>query len=488
MSFFRSFRKSKSSPSHIDLRSKSSIRDSLAPFLSNQKQRLLVPHGIGRGTTSERMNRKRFAQGQIRRWLKKKGLLRTKRPLAGLTSNVLTSRFRANAISDAMVPARRTNWKQIARRDRVPETIEIKNFSFIDNPDETLQRLCQIIECEGRSLEAYVNFNDEQVMDIGPYLVLAEIWQGHAPVFAGGRMPIPVQRIIEAVRLRRALRMAPFPSVRAGTSSGVWALPVWRRPVAIGPTTVERALGPQSREKVTDDFCDWIDRCLGVFEINQELTGDGRAWLANMISELLDNAERHSSLENGEGNWSVTGFMARQKSITVTNVLSMAIVSVGRTISQSLETASQDITDRLNDYCQRHSMNGISREALRTVVALQDYVTRVKNASENSRGGIGFQEVIDFANEFGDNQTDEQKPRITVLSGDTCIQIGTPYMKGVRVLQPRQPRELWFNPENSPLHPPSTKHVYTLRNRFPGTLISIRLNLNPQALQGSVRA
>ncbi|CAA2141341.1 hypothetical protein [Hyphomicrobium sp. ghe19] len=458
------------------------------PYSGNSERsyQIVARHGEGRGTTAERRNRKRHIKCLIRRWYKKhrKQLPLYKR-LRGISKPVLMSQYRPNHIADILVSDRKRNWKPISRRKRQEITITLKNLSFIDNPRQTMQMLRTLAQSESEYLSVRVNFDDVSVADLGAYVVLGELWQNLSPVFSGGRIHPAVQKVIDAVALRKYLHMAPFTYKQRAT--GMWALPMRRRHSVGEEMTIDRQLGPQKREKVADEFCDWIDECLGVPEINQQLTQDGKAWVANLIGELLDNAERHSGSTTGDGVWSVAGFMSQTHNGEAPGfMLSVAILSLGQCISDSLRSAADAVQDRMNKYAEQHKKSGCGGGTLRTVVALQDYVTRVKEASEDERGGIGFQEVFDFAHELGQNSVDSKMPRITLISGRACVHVAHPFVKGERTEGDGRPRELWFNAENTPSNAPESSHVYDLGEEFPGTLITIRINLDPTVLRAGI--
>ena len=65
----------------------------------------------------------------------------------------------------------------------------VKNFSFIDDPNGTLAALKRIGEIESAEPAAYLHFDDPECLDLGPYLVLGEIWPQMAHGDEGTRPP-----------------------------------------------------------------------------------------------------------------------------------------------------------------------------------------------------------------------------------------------------------------------------------------------------------
>lgn len=300
-------------------------------------------------------------------------------------------------------------------------------------------------------------------------------------------MNLPVQKMIDAVGLRKSLGMA-FKGL--DNHDDLWAFPIQRRRPTGSSRSKSRFLEPQSHEKVTDRFCDAINDWLGRPEINQMLTIDGRGWIGGIITEMLDNAERHSDPENKDGEWSVAGFMARRiEDAEPVYRCYLAFMSVGATISESMSTCAPRIERQMRSYCELHVSSdgsGPSADTLRTLYALQDTVTRDPEADERNRGGFGFQEVMRFVNELGGTSKPGREPRMTIISGSACIQLRPPYILGTRATDDGSPRVLWCNAENSAMVPPDPAFVFDLTERLAGTVISVAFTLDPDYLNETV--
>ena len=457
-------------------------RRSLLRDLLRQKREMWQSGATDRGgSIAERRNRSRFARRKTQELLRQ---IR-KRPGVLVNKPLLAAPFRSSPLLDGLLQNRRELWRSARTRMRPKVMTEIKLdvFSFLDDPEMTMRALKRIAQSECEDLEALINFPDGFCTDIAPYLVLSELWPTMAPVFRGGHMSVPTQKVIEAVGLRKALDMR----LRGVTDlRDIWAFPLQRRRPADTSTSVDRYLEPQSREKVADRFCDAVDVWLGRPEIRRELTPEGRAWITSIIGELLDNAERHARPVTKDGDWSTAAFLARRNegSETVYRCY-MAFLSVGETIGESLRTCAPRVGRELDRYCNMHetlAKRGQSRDTLRTLFALQDGVTR----DDDDRGGVGFQEVMQFVNELGGTPKQGHEPRITIVSGSSCITLKPPYILGQRRDDPSDPRVIWFNPENSPTVPPDRAHVFDLSERFGGTIISVAFTLDPDYLNAKV--
>jgi hypothetical protein len=130
-----------------------------------------------------------------------------------------------------------------------------------------------------------------------------------------------------------------------------------------------------------------------------------------------------------------------------------------------------------------HGRSGISAATLKTLYALQDGVTRDPNAAAKNRGGVGLQEVIAMMNLLGGVSVPRQEPRLTIVSGTSCICLQTPYIMGQRMHGPGSPRVLWFNPDNNVTQPPDNLHVFDLTEPFAGTIISLSFILDGSYLR-----
>jgi hypothetical protein len=455
------------------------VREIRSQVLRAYKKNLLSGAVSGR---EAQLARRRYARNKTQKLAK---LMRHGASTPRLPQSVLLVRYRPSLILDALIANRESRWILITRRDRYADEpeIELKNFSFIEHPRETLKAIKQLGEISGQALTAQLHFKDDYCVDIAPYLVLAEIWPAMGNVFRGGQISVPMQKVIEAVRLQTPLSMV-FKDVSRSTD--IWAFPLHRRRPSKISRSIERNLEPQTREKVADGFCGAVDGWLGI-TAQLELTDEGKARFANLIGELLDNAERHSELAK-DGSWSIVAFMARRRenSVSVFRCY-MAFLSEGASIAESLRTAAQSVRDEVDRYCDLHHRKGQSKNTLATLMALQDTITRDAEATAGSRGGIGFQDVLEFVNTFGATEAADRAPRLTIVSGGSCIQLQPPYMSGSRS-GPAQPRVLWCNPENTPARPPDPEFVFDLEDHFAGTVVSVSFVLDSDHLRKSINA
>lgn len=429
---------------------------------------------------SQKLNKKRFARHVTQR-LKRKYKKGSRLP--PLAKELLAARYRPNAILESLFPKRSQVWRTLPRRNSPANqlSLDVHTFSFVDDPVGTMKVLAQLVELEATAVSARVNFKFSHCNDIGPFLVLAEMMAGFAPILSGGQISTPVQKVIEAVGLRRALRME---FLGPNDNRDVWAMPVQRRRAADTSMSDTRHLDPQRREVVCDMFCDNIDNWLASADTNCELTDEARGRFKTIIGEILDNAERHSSL-TGDGSWTIAAFMARRVVDGQERyACHMAFVSLGTTFAEGLKSAAPGLRSSLAGYVEQQVGLGASQsaETLLTLAALQDGVTRDQQALEEGRGGTGLLDIAELVHLLAATEKEIENSRIAIISGRSCILLQKPYLKGVSAA-PQEPRRLWCNATNSRKEAPDGAHVFDLPVRLPGTVISVAFNIDPEYLR-----
>ncbi|MEB3420226.1 hypothetical protein ACFSDD_10860 [Salipiger marinus] len=378
-------------------------------------------------------------------------------------------------------------WKKLAERDRQQETvgINLSNFSFLDHPEETLTSIKEIAIAEAHALSARLNFKDKNCLDVAPFMTLMEFWSDMVPIFEGGEMDFPMQKVLAATGVSQAMGIG-----LGGVSDfdDVWAFPLTRRRRPGSTVSRTRFVDVPTRDTATTRFCTAMNDWLGQPDISLELSDSGAAKLMNLLGEVLENAERHSDGARRDGAWSVSGFLTRDSSDLEGEWkyrASIGIISVGNTFSESLSRAHPNQLEKIDEYVKAARRDGArqSDETLRTVCALQDTVTCVSEAEEESRGGYGLMDILDFVDGLGQTDDPALLPRVTIISGRSCIRLFGSYISGKEVPgEVHSPRVQWFNKENSAKVRPDENHVFDLSASFPGTVISIGFCLDPSYL------
>ena len=457
-------------------------RDKLIRILAAQKRRELRRKWLSpRMSASQRIGVERSIRQKARKYV----AAFKERRVIHVDKECWLRNVRPSKILEYYLPDRDKNWVLPHKREASSESIELEGFSIHDNPDYVFDFFLRLAKFEAEKSSINIHFDDEYCNDIVPYLILAEVRPSLLPILNGGRMSRRIQKVILALKLNDPLRMA-FP--RHSLLTDVWALPLRQRYPRNTSNSPLRYENPTRAEHVADDLCEELDKWVTVAEPTLELSKQGRGTIKMMVGELLDNAERHSAPDTKDGDWSMAAFMGRRNDGAGRSYFRCHIgfLSVGSTFAESMKSASAPIAQQSADYVRRAKAGGAqtSRETLETLVALQDGMTRDIEAYKGRRGGTGLLEVLDFVSALGLTADPELQPRVTIVSGKSCIALRAPYIQGERMGGPEAPRELWCNEKNSPDLAPDGGFVYDLKHGFPGTVISIAFTLDPDFLTG----
>ncbi len=459
--------------------------------MSRLKKAIHKRHGAYSGSRSTRHAAQQLSNRKARE-LKSRVAKNKRQPLS---KRKLLAGYRPSEILDRLDPDRISRWKKIPFRRKssrqMPTSITLENFNFLDDPLGTLQQIKDLSYLEGTELSAEINFADPYCLDAGAYLVLAEFWPQLAPIFHGGSMKIPVQKVLSAINLDQELGIR-FNNVK--DLDDVWAFPLQRRRPKNTTQSATAGIRPQAYEVVSDQFCDLVNAWLAVplddadaGEDTWELSDDGRSHLNNLIGELLCNAERHSQPQSDDGDWSVAAFMVRRDKADETGKelrCYIAFLSVGQSMAESLAVAAPDVKKYISDYLAKHRQCGLSEATLATVVALQDAVTGDAGATAEKRGGTGLQDVLAFVTDLADvDLNPHAEAKVTIVSGNSCIQLVAPHLIGKRSLSSGR-RLQWCNNSNTRDEPPDSRIVSDLRQHFAGTLVSVAFTLDPTYIEG----
>lgn len=455
----------------------------LRAAMADRRRLIRKISGARSGNSAVKVAANRFAKRKARE-LKKLSL---KRRTWSISKNILLKKVTPSPILDGLDVDRVGKWKPLVARKfrRELSRVEIRNFNFLDDPALAIKQLLVIADAECNQIHCCIDFMDSHCLDVGAYLVLAEIWPQLAKVFRGGKMPLAVQKVLSAIHLDQELGIG-LPGVR--DHSDVWAFPIrHRRPrgTTVSPTAL---LQPQEREKVADEFCDLFDKWLEVAcrekqkdgELSWELSPEGRSLIARMSGELLDNAERHSVPGSSDGDWSTTAFMAARDGADGQRELRcyFAFLSTGLSISEAMSHAPEALLKAAERYLAQFGVSGPSRDTLLTVLALQDAITSDVNARINGRGGTGLQDVLELVSDLGAASQPGADVRVTIVSGKSCVRLRYPNLLGSRDNSGR--RVQWCNPWNDPTRPPDRSVAFDLPAHFAGTLVSVGFTLDPR--------
>ena len=381
-------------------------------------------------------------------------------------------RYKPSELLDALYPQRKMTWVQPGkRRSRErPREITLQNFSFIDSPIETLERLRDIARAEAQESIFKLHFLDSICLDIGPYLVLGVIRQQMLPNCTGGKISGGLSKVLSAVELDKFLAM----SIEGPRAGNVYPFPL---KAGARETATEGSVGITTKQRVIDQFIDTLDMWLNAAEIT--LSEIGRGHVGQIIGEAIDNAERHSEGEDGRGRWWIAGFMTDRPDEKGSSAFHchLGLLCLGSSIAASIASAPGNMRSEISLYTSKHQSKRQSESTLSTVYAVQDGITR------DPPGGVGLLDMLSLAAELGQSE-DGINAAVAIISGDTCILASEPFISPHD--NPVIGRRLWFNNENSLDRPPDNNYVFTMPFEFPGTLVSLRFQIDSDYLKKKV--
>jgi hypothetical protein len=450
------------------------------------EQSYRYPHTVPRKAgAAEKLNRRRFAAVQRRRLLKS-----LQRPLPrNLPKEILIAKQRNNDALTALCPDRQARWVPILSRTRYHQ-IDLSNFSFLENPTGTIEAFRSIAKAENDGLDVRLNFVDENCADVGAMLLLEEIWPSLCPVFNGGQIAPMVAQMVEAVGLRKAMRWRPLAA--SEKDQNIFPFPFRRQDRAGGK--ISAGVEPQKSQLVATSVVSFINLSLRAAS-GVSLTRKARQNFHGLIGEILDNAGAHSQPDQ-RGGYSICGFLQRRETEEGEEFrFNLGFLSMGQTVAEGLEAAPPEIAPAMEDYVRRHvGKNQLTEENLRTVYALRDGVTRLREklnvVEAKSLGGTGFADMLDFFAGLALLADPRDTPKLAIVSGSTYILASAPFRQAIRKVPEGEteasamiPRELWFNQKNEENEPPDPRHVYSLPGKLQGTLVTMAFNLDPHLLE-----
>lgn len=391
-------------------------------------------------------------------------------------------------------------WRPYKKRKIEAAQINLDVFSLIDEPEATFNKFSEIAKAEANARSMRLNFTDSMCYDMSPYLLLALMQKDFPDRFVlNGLITEEVKQVLESVGLSDYMQIQTQgrPKEIAMNNEGQLE---WREVTSpknclddVMPFNLRSGGGIEARnlakseqrdEKEAENFLntlkDWIKRHNPNQTISEEIEGK----IKDVMTELFDNALRHGEPVNETGVWHTVGVLQKRKDRMGRNIVvcNIAILNTGKTISETLDMAPQEVLDDINVYVELHK-DAYERETLKTVCAIQDRVSRIHyNDEENAAlNGIGLMtSIMTVFNPLFVSNLPQYEPSFTLISGRSWVSATLPYIKSSGEHGKRQ---LAFNDQNDMTKPPSSECVKTLSQAFPGTIISLRFVIGADKLE-----
>lgn len=172
---------------------------------------------------SNRLASHGFSKDAVKRQRRKLLKKRRKQKYSPTPKHLLFHDIRNSRILESFVPDRQRIWVKPSKRS-LSARIHLHNFSLIDSPIETLKQLVQFGHSECNTQSTEVDFEDSQMLDIGPYLIWGLMRQDMIPFMRGGRMSASIQKVVDIVGLRSFMRMGRFREDHG--KDDIWGFPL----------------------------------------------------------------------------------------------------------------------------------------------------------------------------------------------------------------------------------------------------------------------
>lgn len=230
----------------------------------------------------------------------------------------------------------------------------------------------------------------------------------------------------------------------------------------------------------TSQVVSYLNSCLK--EHSYELTEIETNNIDGIIGEVLSNAEDHS----GTNFWYITANFSKellQSGSEVVGEMNLTIMNFGNSIYEAFlntkneNTETFSLVDRYTKKMFTEFPNSkFSEEQLYMLATMQEQISRLKFERESR--GTGTMKFINSFLQLGDFE-DKNKgyvPNLSIFSGRAhliCDNTFKPFLKdNVYCLS--------LNPENDLLKLPHTSHLKVLSEKFPGTLLSVKIYINKE--------
>lgn len=237
--------------------------------------------------------------------------------------------------------------------------------------------------------------------------------------------------------------------------------------------------------KATTKITEYIIKCLNKQGFDLNLKGIGL--LSSMISEVIDNSEQHSgnfSQWYAIGHFSMTGHYEYGECM-------LSLFNFGDTIYEGLKNNTEnglmkmDLINMSKKHRKFFQKDRWSEDVLWTLYSLQEGVSRLRDPDKSPDRGNGTITLIHSFQEIG-NTYHGKKAEMSVTSGNAHVIFDDKYRledKDIEQFGIKEKRAvIAFNKENDLNIPPDKENVKRIKNFFPGTIISMKFYIDKEFL------
>ena len=378
-----------------------------------------------------------------------------------------------------------------------------KSFSFLSNPDQALEVLDTLASLLRDNQVGNLHFDHSECesLDLCASAVMDVLFvQGqrnarlhHRSIIPSGYFS-PNDDVNVLLKVNGILRAVNHPSSQLVPQELKERLKIFHLKRGFR-TPPEQS---SETERTSTDLVDFFNSCLGTE--GYRLQEQKQRTLIDLIAEVLGNSEEHSGPVGATGGpaWYAIGFYRGSGINGSGGECHLVLFNFGWSIFESLKSpdTSDVLKSEISGLADRHRAAGFfdivfeyarglilangrfwQEDALWTLYALQEGVSRLRHQPGNEDRGNGTIRMIQFFSELAPNG-----PQMVLLSGRTWIKFDGTYNLGTIMKPGGQRKIMAFNSENDLSKPPDPNFVRTLGRRFPGTLVSLKFILRREDL------
>lgn len=229
---------------------------------------------------------------------------------------------------------------------------------------------------------------------------------------------------------------------------------------------------------VAEKIIEYINKTLHRHKL--ELTPLGKNYFGKLLGEIADNCTQHGGKY---ATWYTLGHYSIDKKTGI-GKCKLVIFDLGDTIYQGLKQSPMKMQRRIDHYVRKARTffpQQESEETLYTLFSLQQRVSRFEQKDiVRGNGTITF---IDAFQNIFESDNPKAKSLLSITSGKCNILFdGTYRLKTETFGTGYKNQVIAFNAENKLNKAPDRRFVRTLRNSFPGTVISMELYIDDALL------
>lgn len=232
----------------------------------------------------------------------------------------------------------------------------------------------------------------------------------------------------------------------------------------------------------TTNLVDYVLNCLR--RLNRKLTGEKIEDLCVVISEILINAEEHSSLNY---RFSIGYFVEKNDNDQHFGVFRLVIMNFGQSIYEKFKDPTcpnLNSIEKMKALSRRYnkrklfSKSRFEEQTLWTLYSLQEGITSTDPKVYKKRGNGSIRFIDSFFNLRGKETLANDTSRLGLISGNTEIIFDGTYNIITKNVKGEQFQYMTFNEEGDITNKPDQKFVKFVPHYFPGTLICAEILFN----------